>query len=132
MIPDIEKIVATQLRADSAVIALAARIVGKTPSSIGDPWVRVTQLDGPSDGVTDRLVAFLVQLDCYAGSDGGQPEANLLGRTVRASLRSMRGSVADAVVTGHRIVSDARIPDTAFEPARERRVVTVEIWAHEA
>lgn len=130
MIPDIEKIVAAHLRDAAPITDLDARVVGKTPDTLTRPWVRVTQLDGSSDAATDHLVGFLVQFDCYAGADGGQPEANLLARTVRLVLRDLRGPVTDAVVTGVRVTGDARIPDDTFEPARERRVITAEIYAH--
>lgn len=136
LIPDAEKLVSDFLRDDVDVAAIVGRrVVGKTPSSIAEPWVLLRQLGGPSDATssTDHLVAFYLQLDCYAGAAGGQPEANLLGRTIRAALKTMTGEILDGAVVGRvRINGDSRIPDVAFEPARERRVVTTTIHMHAA
>jgi hypothetical protein len=132
VIPDMEKVVSDYLRADPNVQAVASRIVGKTPATTTEPWVRVTQLDAANDPTSrvEHLIAYLMQFDCYAGSEGGQPEANLLGRIVRASLILMPGVHDSVVVSSTRIVSDPRIPDTDFEPARERRILTARIHAH--
>lgn len=133
MIPDGEKIVAGHLRADPTISGLDARVVGKTPGSIVDPWVRVTLLDASDDfqGSIEHLVTYMLQCDCYAGEDGGQPEANTLARTVRASLKAMQGSTtADATISAVRFAGMARIPDTDFEPARERVVITAVVIAH--
>lgn len=130
MIPDIEKVVAKYLR---AAAGFNSRVVGKTPDSITDSWVRLTVLDGGQDpgSSADRNVAFLIQLDCYAGASGGQPEASTLARTVRSLIATIdTASHADAIVSGARITGYARIPDTGLEPARERFVLTATVWAH--
>lgn len=127
MIPDGEKLVSNYLR---AYPGMDSRFVGKTPSDLSSSWVRVTQLDAPS-GVPDHLVEFYFQLDCYATIEGGQPEANELGRKVRAALELMPGAHDEGVVTGTMINGDARVPDTEMgEPARERKILTVTVWAH--
>ena len=131
LIPDAEKLVSDYLRDVPEVEAIVGRrIVGKTPEAVAEPWVRLTQLSAPSDPTSrvDHLVAFLLQLDCYAGKDGGQPEANLLGSTVRAAL--MSGDLLTDGISRARIVGDARIPDVTYEPARERRILTVKVWIH--
>jgi hypothetical protein len=80
----------------------------------------------------------LIQLDCYAGgaameAHSGQSEASLLSRTVRAVLKEMEAeTVGGAVVAGVRFVSNPRIPDEAFKPARERFARTVIVWMHAA
>ena len=130
MIPDIEKVVAKYLRDEAA---FDSRVVGKTPDSIADSWVRLTVLDGAQEqtSVADRNVAYLIQLDCYAGASGGQPEASTLARTVRSLIVTIADADhADAIVTGARITTFARIPDTGLEPARERFVITATVWAH--
>lgn len=129
---DMEKIASDYLRTRPAVEALSARVVGKTPSSTVDPWVRVTRLEATNDpsSKVEHLIAYLLQLDCYAGEEGGQPEANSLGRSVRAALVEMPGIVGGAVVTSARIAGDIRLPDGDFEPARERVVLTARIHAH--
>lgn len=130
MIPDVEKVVAKYLRAADS---FNSRVVGKTPDSVTDSWVRLTVLDGGQEpgSTADRNVAFFLQLDCYAGASGGQPEASTLARTVRSLLTTIgETDHADAVVSGGRITGYARIPDTGLEPARERFILTATVWAH--
>jgi hypothetical protein len=133
--PDIEKVTSDHLRAHPDVSAIVGRrVVGKTPESTDQPWVRVLKVDGPGD-ILDHLVRFMVQFDCYAGSkqgtDGGQPEAIRLGLAIRAALRDMIGVRGDAVVTGVSVVGDSRVPDPDLDtPARERVVLTTYVWAH--
>lgn len=130
MIPDLERIASGWLRDGLDDV----RVVGKPPSEVATPWVQVVQVDAPQEpgSRADHLVPFLMQFDCYAGADGGQPEANALGRLVRARLIALPGMRDGAVVTGVRIVGDTRVPDDTFEPSRERRVITTTIWAHAA
>lgn len=133
MSPDVEKIISGYLREAPEVQALNARIVGKTPSATAEPWVRVTQLDDRSVGGhrSEHLHEFYVQFDCYAGADGGQPEASLLARTVRGLLVGAPSADLDVTVTGVDIRSHARIPDVGVdEPARERFVITALAWIH--
>jgi hypothetical protein len=137
VIPDGEKITGAYLREHADIVALAARVVGKTPDDPDStPWVRLTQLDASAqpNSRADHLTAFLFQIDCYARQrpSGGSPqaEAHLLGRTVRAALVAMPGQRGDAVVTGVRMLGHARRPDTDFEPARERVILTVQAWMH--
>lgn len=126
VIPDIEKVVSNHIRN-----LVDVRVVGKTPKDTEDAWVRVTQLDARQLNTADHLIEFLLQLDVYAGKDGGQPEASLLTRNVRAALGDIHeASHQDAVVNGASIVGSARIPDQDFEPARERFALNVTVWAH--
>lgn len=125
MIPDCEKIVSDYLR-DS----LGKRVVGKPPSSTVDAWIQVTQLAAIQNDPADHLVEFYLQFDCYAGATGGQPEANLLARTVREFLIALNGTQADAVISVVRIAGDVRLPDTSFDPARDRRILSAHAWAH--
>lgn len=131
--PDAEKIISGYLRTAPAMTALSARVVGKTPATTTDPWVRVTQLDDRAVGGhrSDHFHEFYLQFDCYAGHDGGQPEASTLARTVRALLVDAPAASLDAVVNGVDIRSQARIPDSDVdEPARERFVITALVWMH--
>jgi hypothetical protein len=137
--PDAELIVGTFLRDHPAIEALNARVAGSVPSNTSRPWVRIHQLDDPAvDETSDHLIEYMLQLDCYAGSaamdaHSGQAEASALSRTVRAVLKEMQGQTIDgAVVSGIRFVSNPRIPDEAFEPARERFARTVIVWMHAA
>jgi hypothetical protein len=132
LIPNVEKIAADYLREHPDIAALCDRVVSKTPDEQAEPWIRYTQLTAGQErgAVADRLVDAMVQFDCYAGAEGGQPEAALLGRTVRAVLQAMPGIRDEVVVSACRILGHARIPDTDFKPARERVVITAEIYMH--
>lgn len=136
MIPDMEQIVSTYLRADAAVAAIVGDRVGaEPPSDTDEPWVRVTQIADPAvDGsVPDHLIAYMVQFDCYAGNRrvGGHKEASQLTRTVRSALVEMNlATHTGAVVSGVAVQGAARVPDTEFEPARQRFPLTVTIYAH--
>lgn len=134
--PYAEKIISDYLRGVDDLETLGCRVVGKTPDSTSEPWVRVTQLDDRAIGGirADSHHEFYFQFDCYAGVDGGQPEANLLGRTVRAALVDAPNySHTAARISGVDIRSHARIPDLAVdEPARERMILTASIWIRTA
>lgn len=130
--PDVEKVVSRFIREHPDIIALGARVNAHPPSDTSSSaWVLVTQLDGPSNLAPEHLVGAYLQFDVYATEEGGQPEVNLLARTLRAVLSVMKYSAHDgAVVTGVEINGDARIPDTDFEPARDRRAITATVWIH--
>jgi hypothetical protein len=130
VIADCEAVIGDHLR--SALSVLAVPVVGRTPNDTDEPWVRVTLLDAPSEGSeADHLVGAYVQLDCFAGRDGGQEEASLIARTVREALRTIAAaSHSGATVNGSVIDGYARIPDTEFEPARERFTVTATVYLH--
>lgn len=133
MVPDGEAVIGDYLRNHAAVKALGARVLGQTPGDTTAPWVRVTQLDNPAvgDSRSEHLIEWFGQLDCYAGKDGGQAGASLLMRTVREALGvAYLADIEGAVVTGVRFVSCPRIPDTDFEPARERYALSVIAWMH--
>lgn len=135
MIADSERAVSHYLLDDEDVAALVGRrIVGKPPDSQDEPWVQVTWLTAANDAnlPVDYLTTSLVQLDCYAGKMGGQPEAKLIARTVRAALDEMPEETFDEIeVTAVRFVGFARVPDTqGFEPARERVIITAQVTAH--
>lgn len=128
MIPDVEKVISKYLRTETG-----ERLVGKTPEDTDDSWVRLTRLDARTVGGDrhDHAIEAFVQLDCYAGKDGGQPEANTLGREIRAALIDMPNHThAEATVSGVEIRSDARVPDQTFKVTRERVILTALVWLH--
>lgn len=131
-IPDIERIVSRYLREHPDIVELDARVVGKTPADTDRPWIRVMQIADVAVGNhrADHLIQFTVQLDCYAGKAGGQPEAAALNRRVRAALRDLPGVRDGGVVTGVSPGSATRLPDRDFEDDRERFVRTITVWAH--
>jgi hypothetical protein len=128
LVPDIEKLVTLHLRG-----VLTTRVEIATPKNRSTPWVRVTQLDGRSRDIADHLVAYTCQFDCYAGDVDRQQQigqANTLGREVRAELHGLPGTHDDGTVTGVNVYNHIRIPDTDFEPARQRVILTATVWAH--
>lgn len=144
-IPDAERLVSDYLRmlpelavlVPSPVDAARARIVGQPPRENGDvAWVRVTKLDATATGQLrreERLVSYMLQFDCYAGSEGGHPQATAIGLAVRAAIVDVPNRAHEGVVvTLATIVGDIRLPDTAYEPARERVVLTADIRMHTA
>jgi Protein of unknown function (DUF3168) len=128
-IPDIEAVLTAYLTAQTG-----ERIVGTTPNDISTPWVRLTQLDARNEATSrpERLIEFVVQLDCFAGEpkEGAQAEASELAREVRATLAEMEGVYGGVTVTDVRFSGMPRIPDTTKEPARERFVLTAHVYAH--
>jgi hypothetical protein len=129
-----EAIVGSYLREHADLKALKARVLGQTPSTTDKPWVRITQQDLRNVTGTrkaEHLVAYWLQLDCYAGAKGGQPEAQALNAAVRAALVAITdASLAGAVATDVEFLSNPRIADDDFEPARERFVLDAEIYMH--
>lgn len=127
MIPDAEAVVTAYLDAE-----LTTRIVPRTPSSTGDPWVRVTLLydDSTDGGVIDRSTEFTLQLDCFAGRSGSQATAALIYRQVREAMTAITGVRSGVVVSGCEVVGAGRSPDTTFEPAMERYIATATVWMH--
>lgn len=145
MIPDGEKIIGAYLRTNSDITGFAsgsgARVVGKTPDSKAAPWIRLTQIDAYNDAnvTPDYLITYFLQLDCYAGDSGGQPEAQQLGRVARAVLAGLDGAnqtLGDsiggtAVISRVRFTNMMRLPDDqGFEPARERIILDTLVTMH--
>lgn len=136
VVPDPERVIYEFLTAHTDIEPLETRIVGRTPSQTTVkqggkdkvmPWVRVTLLDerNITGAPVEEVVSALLQLDIYAGS---QADVLLHARTIRAALfDDLPGStVADALVYEVVTVGMARIPDSDFEPARERVMLTID------
>jgi hypothetical protein len=138
VIVDAEKLISRYLREHEAVAEVCSRIVATQPGAqtggTDTPWVRVVELNAPQQpgSRAEWLVPFLLQFDCYAGKDGGQPEAKLIARTVREAIHDATGKHADGVVTSVRFVGQQHLPDGDLEPARERYILTATIHAHPA
>jgi hypothetical protein len=132
---DAKAIVRSYLLEQPSVQSLQARVVGKTPESTAKPWVRITLIDPQNaTGINriEHLVSYYLQFDCYAGADGGEPEAFELAKAVRSALiEDLPGSVLEeAVVTGAIAVSMHPMPDTDLDDARGRFILDVEIYMH--
>ena len=118
--------------------AVDARVAGRTPDSLTQSWVRVTQLDARSLGDLEHWVDYTVQLDCYAGSDAmrafdGQATASLLAREARQALKSLEGTTTeDTVISRVSFSSHLRAPDTTMEPAMERVILVADLLMRSA
>jgi hypothetical protein len=135
VIPDAPAIIGSFLRSHPDVMALDARVAGSLPKSFTKPWVKITQLDATNvtGGWPEHLINYYMQFDCYAGStpENAQEQASLIGRTIRAVLHDLtEQDIPNVVVTQVAFTGDARIPDEAFEPARERVVLDAEVRIH--
>lgn len=137
-LPDMEALVGGWLSEHPDIVALDVRVASKAPDSMTRAWIRVTLLAAEDVGGSEieHLIDYTLQLDCYAGSDAmsahvGRTRASLLARTARAVLKDREGLQDDGVVvTRVRFPGVARLPDTAFEPAMERYVITMDLLAH--
>lgn len=135
LLPNIEATVGRYLRDHEAVQAIVGtRVGGKTPATTDKPWVSVILIDPRNAGASsqfEHLVEHMVQLDCYAGEQGGQAEASLLARTVRAAMVAIPDVDHDNVVVSVVTFSGMpRVPDTNFKPTRERYALTAHVYAH--
>jgi hypothetical protein len=134
MIPDAEGIVVGYLNGDATVTALGARAGTAAPREFTDARVLVRLLDAADRSFgMEHLINHLFDFHCYASSvrDGASIESSLLARTVRAALVALRDTTRDDVtITDVRIVGSTRRPDTDFDPARERVILSAEIDLH--
>lgn len=125
--PDVEKIIGDYLRDE-----VGQRVGGNTPSSVEDPWLRLSLIDSEATdgGVPNHAFANYLQIDCYSGRAG-----------TRATARAIAVQACDLLAVAHDqtfvggVVSGAqtrmsRQPDTQFEPQMERYIVTATVWAH--
>lgn len=128
LLPDIEAFLVAYLSS-----RLPNTHVGtKQPSTTAAPWIRITLLDPRDISGTniDYLIDYLVQLDCYAGSQGSTVVASGLVRTARAHLLAMEGKHDDLVVSKVEFTGMRPQPDTSEEPAMERYILDASITAH--
>lgn len=130
LVPDIEKAIAKYLRDTTS-----ARVVAHPP---GDEdrdtsWVMYTLISSPREARSsvDRVIHFRVQFDCYAGAEGGLPEARGLMAEVRGAMCDMPlEDHEEVVVTYVRPQGGQRLMDTAMEPARDRYTFDTVVTAH--
>lgn len=131
---DMEKVIGTFLHDHNDISALNVRVASSIPTSFTRPWVKVNQLNATNvtNGQPEHLVEYYLQLDCYAGDgDSGREQASEISRTVRNVLKAAEGdTISDVVVTHVTFTSHLRLPDTAFEPVRERYVLDALIRCH--
>jgi hypothetical protein len=139
VIPDAEQIITAHLKADADVVAITDRIKGQTPSTLAEPWVRITLLDDSATdgGVTDHAIAAFVQIDCFAGTAAAntaesQRRASLLSRTVRESLRTANLLPHDGAAISGADLHRAHQLDPDHEPAMHYYSITGTVWMHSA
>ena len=132
MIPDVEAMVGTVLRDDESVAEIAGdRVGGRTPTTIDDPWIRITQI---ADEKISRGLIFVrvdVQVDCFGSSNraNAHAEASQLARYARAALDAMPEiEFEDAVVSAVQFGPMSRVPDGSMEPERERFVFRASVF----
>lgn len=137
MQPDTEKIVGDYLRAESDITDLVGeRVSGKHPRNTSTPWVKLTQIGDTA--ITSRplhLYEVRLQFDCYGGDDEAtaHEEASEIARTVRQVLSEAPDSTHTGAVISHVSFGPmSRVPDTGFEPDRERFVLDANVFIHEA
>lgn len=131
LLPDVERMVATVLRAADELAGLDDRIYTVTPREVGGlPFVLVRRVGGePAVGYPLVLDAAAVQADCYGGT---KQQAGVWARTVQHVLSELAGTFDDGMFTGHvtgvRLGALRYLPDEAFEPARPRYVLDVDVF----
>ena len=130
--PDVEQIVADYLRNHEDVRAVVTRVVSRTPASTETPWVRWVQIDDWDQArPANHFRGYLLQFDCYAGSDNSRETASLIARTVIAALCAMSGRTLRGATIADATASASRIPDDRVgDPPRERYIVTATVYAH--
>jgi len=133
LLPDVERIVVDELRANAAVAAIAAdRIFTTWPKSRDDvaksPVVIVTRTGGaPPFSRPLRLDSCELQIDTYGGGRGASWQ---LTATVLDALVELTDRVsALGVLHGVTIVASRFVPDESFAPARPRYVTDVTVTA---
>jgi hypothetical protein len=123
---DAEKLVSFYLRDEGF------RVVGSPPADRSSAWVRLQQIADTDLSRPQYLVQAQLQLDCYAGAAGGQPEAIGLALSVREALERLEGEGPHGVVTATQFRGQNRLPDPTFEPPRERVILQVLVTSHPA
>lgn len=132
---DFEKVVGTYLRDHPEISALDARIASAIPTNFTRPWIKLNQLDASNvtNAQPEHVIEYYLQFDCYAGSGdaNAREAASAIARTVRSVLKQAEGDMIDnVVVTQVTFTSHTRLPDTAFDPARERYVLDALLRCH--
>lgn len=129
LLVDIEKLVSAFLRGRSEVTALVSdRVYTELPQKPTFPAVRVFRWGGaPVMSRPLHLDSASLQFDVWGGP---KRTAWLIAETIRSVMHDLPGPHADGVVSGVRFGSLAWLPDSSFEPARPRYMLTAEVRAH--
>lgn len=134
ILPAVSIIVGYLLTQESVTDLVGDRIAHKTPETLDDPWVRITQLDARNETGTrevEHLVSYYLQIDAYAGKANRYTEVEDLAIAVRAALVVItRAHLDGAVATDVGFLSMPSDPDP--DEGRERMITDVEIFMHPA
>lgn len=127
LVPSAEVLAVAHLKASSDVTAIAGSRIGTELYAGTDPAIRLSLVTG-DERVRNHLVAPVLDVRSYGGS---KADADLLARTVHATLHDMPGVHATGVVTGvDALTMPIWLPDEGFEPPRPRYVGTYSVTMH--
>lgn len=130
-IPDVERIVSTALRANTAVAAIVAdrvyTILPKDESLRVFPLCRLVRIGGGPVGNPAVLDAALLQLDVWADT---QRAARDLSAALVQAIDELAGySAHGGYVTGTSPATIRHLPDDSFTPTKPRYVLEVVVYA---
>lgn len=131
VLPDVERIVSTALRASADIITLAGdRVYTELPKRADDrsfPLVRLGRIGGGPTGTPTHLDAALLQLDVWGGS---KYQARELAATIVKVLDELDGySAHGGYITGTSPGTLRYVPDETFTPTKPRYVVDVLVYS---
>jgi hypothetical protein len=130
LLPDIERLLSTFLRAQPEVQAIVDdRVYTVLPANKIFPLLRLTRVAGaPVMSRPLHLDQALVQVDAFGGS---KRLAWQLAETCRAvTAQRLVGGHAEGVVTNVAFGGLSDLPDGEFDPPKPRLLFTVTITAH--
>lgn len=132
LLPDVEALVCTYLRAQPEVSALvAARVGTEVPEGPTFPLVRVRRIAGaPVLNVPLYLDAPVLQIEGYASN---KATARALTETVRAVMaeRMIGNRTGGGVVSKVTFGSMSWLPDEDFTPPQPRYIADVTVYVHQ-
>lgn len=128
LLPDVERLLTTFLRAQSEVSSLAGSRVG-TEAFTTFPFVRVRRVGGfPALSRPLQVDRPLVQIEGYAETKGA---ARLLTETCRAVIAErIVGTHATGVVSGATFGALLWLPDEDFTPPKPRYIADCTLTLH--
>lgn len=130
LLPDVEAMVSSALRADASIIALVDdRVYGELPKDAADrggPLVRLGRIGGGPTGQPIHLDAALIQFDVWGGT---KAQARTIAATIAAVVDGLAGyTAADGHIAGTSPGPIRYVPDETFVPQRPRYVVEATIY----
>lgn len=132
---DMTAILCDYLRGHEGVSEIVGeRVASQSPTDFDEPWVRVTALPEENATGINRvawLVAYWMQIDCYAGAGNLPEEVVDLKAVVWDAVLAMPAVEFEEIVVTDAAAAGMPSPaDDDLKPARHRRILDVEIFAH--